>query len=127
MDTAISSWRMRLIFSLFLTFLTVSAALGQTDGTLQIQIKDPSGAVVKASGTLRNLDTKTDLPFDTNARGTFDFQNLPRGRYEIRVSKEGFSSQPVRVDVISSAPVSRTVTLSLRFRLMACGFPFGKA
>jgi outer membrane receptor protein involved in Fe transport len=85
----------------------------QANGDILLQVKDPSGAVTQASGTLRNLDTGAERAFETNAQGVFDFANLPYGRYQIRVSKNGFTTQIVRVDVRSATPVSQTVTLAV--------------
>lgn len=56
-------------------------------GEIRIVVKDPSGAVVRVSGALRNLDTGTVRAFRTDARGTYDFSGLPSGRYSLRISK----------------------------------------
>ena len=85
----------------------------QENGDIRLEVRDPSGAVTKASGTLRNLDTGAERTFETNAQGVFDFANLPYSRYQIRISKNGFATQTVRVDVRSATPVSQTVTLAL--------------
>ena len=100
--------------STFLLPLMGAALLwAQPNGDIRIQVKDPSGVVAKASGSLQNLDTRTETPFETDAQGFFDFTNLPFGRYEIRISRAGFAPQTTRVTVSSAAPISQTVTLSL--------------
>ncbi len=85
----------------------------QADGSIRLQVKDPSGAVTKASGSLRNLDTKTDTPFETDAQGAFVFSGLPHNRFEIRVQKEGFAAKTVQANVSSAASLDETVTLAL--------------
>jgi outer membrane receptor protein involved in Fe transport len=85
----------------------------QGNGEIRLQVRDQSGAVMKASGTLQNLDTKTERPFETDAQGAFDFSTLLYARYEIRVSKNGFATQTARVDLHSATPVEKVITLSL--------------
>jgi len=92
---------------------TASSLWGQANGDIRLEVKDPSGAVTRASGTLRNLDTGAERTFETDAQGVFDFVNLPYGQYQIRISKNGFVTQIVHVDVRSAAPVSQPVTLAL--------------
>src|ERR1700722_6832866 len=99
---------------IFLTLIVASLLRAQENGAIRLGVKDPSGAAVEASGTLRNLDNGTEQPFRTNAQGSFDFSNLRYGRYRIRVVKDGFSAQTVQVQVRSAAPVEQTVTLTLR-------------
>jgi outer membrane receptor protein involved in Fe transport len=97
-------------------FVTVWPSLyaAQSGGDIRLQVNDSSGAFVKASGVFRNLDAKTQKPFDTDAQGAAAFSDLAFGRYEIQVSSYRFETQTVRVDVRSATPVAQTVTLPLR-------------
>jgi outer membrane receptor protein involved in Fe transport len=102
------------------TLLCATAALlcpillrGQTAaGQIRLEVKDASGAAMEASGKLESLASKTDLSFQTDAQGTYTFSNLSPGRYRLDVSKVGFATQSVLID-LQSGPVSRTVTLPL--------------
>lgn len=85
----------------------------QPAGEVRIQVKDPSGAVVETLGTLRNLSSGVDTNFQTDARGVHDFANLPYGRYRIQISKSGFLTQSIEIEVRGGTPVSRTITLAL--------------
>jgi outer membrane receptor protein involved in Fe transport len=85
----------------------------QPTGEIRLQVKDPSGAVVTASGTLRSQGSGVNQTFQTNAQGVYDFASLPYGRYRLEVSKDGFATQSAQIDVQSGTPVSRTVTLAL--------------
>ena len=76
-------------------------------------VKDPSGAAMEASGRLRNLAGGADQTFTTDAQGVYDFPSLPFGRYRLGVSKSGFATQSIPIDVQSGAPVVRTVTMPL--------------
>jgi outer membrane receptor protein involved in Fe transport len=83
-------------------------------GEIRVQIKDPSGSVMRASGKLENLASGKVSDVQTNAQGTFVFENLPDGRYRLLISKAGFATQSVLLDVHSGTPVSRVITMALQ-------------
>jgi outer membrane receptor protein involved in Fe transport len=113
-ESRVRPGRRRTSLLLFCALVSSAAALwAQGNGDIRLVVKDPTGAAAKASGTLLNLDTKDRRTFDTDALGVFEFSNLPYNRYQISVSKSGFATQTVRVDVRSEKPISQTVTLSL--------------
>jgi outer membrane receptor protein involved in Fe transport len=80
-------------------------------GEIRLAVKDPSGAAMQASVHLAG--SGGDRRFQTDAQGTYTFSNLPNGRYRLEVSKDGFTTQSMPIDVQSGTPVSRTVTLAL--------------
>jgi outer membrane receptor protein involved in Fe transport len=82
-------------------------------GEIRLEVKDPSGAAVEASGKLESLAPGVQRNFQTDAQGTSTLGNLPYGRYRLTVSRAGFSTQSVVIDLRSGTPVSRTVTLAL--------------
>jgi len=82
-------------------------------GEIRIQVKDASGLPMEASGKLESLASKTDLSFQTDPQGAYTFSNLASGRYRLDVSKAGFATQSVLIDVQSGTPVSRTVMMAL--------------
>ena len=96
-------------------FLCVTALLcGQAQpGEIRIQVQDSSGLAMEASGKLESLASKTDLSFQTDRQGAYTFPNLPSGRYRLEVSKTGFATQSVLIDVEPGTPVSRTVMMAL--------------
>ena len=83
------------------------------DGQIRVQVKDPSGASMQASGKLESLAPGVQRTFETDALGTYTISNLPHGRYRLEVSKTGFATQSVVIDVQSATPVSRTLTMAL--------------
>jgi outer membrane receptor protein involved in Fe transport len=114
MESRVYAARRRRGLLVFHALLSSASILwAQGNGDIRLVVKDPTGAVTTASGRLLNLDTKDQRTFDTDALGVFEFSNLPYNRYQISVSKSGFATQTVRVDVRSEKPVSQTVTLSL--------------
>ncbi len=82
-------------------------------GEIRLQVKDPSGAAVAASGTLRGQGGGSTQTFATDSQGVYDFARVPYGRYRLEVSKDGFATQSSLIEVQSVTPVSRTVTLVL--------------
>ncbi len=69
---------------------------------------------MRASGKLENLASGKVSDVQTNAQGTFVFENLPDGRYRLLISKAGFATQSVLLDVHSGTPVSRVITMALQ-------------
>jgi outer membrane receptor protein involved in Fe transport len=96
-------------FFLACTLLRAQPAAGE----IQLAVKDPSGAAVEAAGRLRNLGTGAEQTFQTDARGAYDFRNLPVGKYRIQISKGGFAALSIEIEISAGAPISRTVTLAL--------------
>src|SRR5262249_42389816 len=82
-------------------------------GEIRLDVKDPTGAVMQASGMLQNVQTGSSRSFQTDANGSFTFGNLTYGRYRVEVAGQGFATQSLLVDVQSSSPVSRTITMVL--------------
>jgi outer membrane receptor protein involved in Fe transport len=82
-------------------------------GEIRLEIKDPSGAAVSASGTLVNQAGGAAQTFQTDALGAYRFAGLPYGRYRLVIDKAGFASQSVAIDVRSATPVLRTVTMAV--------------
>ena len=116
MDLKIKALVRRTVSTVYLAFLGASFAGAQTNGDIRLQVRDLSGTAVRASGTLRNLDAKTETHFETDAQGAYEFANLPFNRYEIQVTKEGFATGTARVDVRSATPLSQTLTLEISTR-----------
>src|SRR5215469_16347572 len=82
-------------------------------GEIRVEVKDPSGAAMQASGRLENLQTGASRSFQTDANGKFTIEDLSVGRYQLEMSSQGFAAQTVLVDVESDNPVSRTITMAL--------------
>jgi outer membrane receptor protein involved in Fe transport len=100
--------------SLAAALLLASALIGQIpQGEIWIQVKDPSGAPMEASGKLESLAPGVQRVFQTDAHGACTLSALPFGRYRLEVSKAGFITQSVLIDMRSGTPIYRTVTLSL--------------
>jgi Carboxypeptidase regulatory-like domain len=78
--------------------------------TVRGTVKDPSGGLVSgATVTLTSLETNAERSMRTTSSGTFAFEFLPVGDYEVRVEALGFRKlvvRPVRaaVDNVTDVP-----------------------
>ena len=84
---------------------------GTTVGQLHIEVKDPSGRAMQASGSLAGIGPAQ--AFQTDAQGDYMFSNLAPGRYRLELSKIGFATELAFVDIVPGAPVSQSITLEL--------------
>lgn len=82
-------------------------------GEIRVQVKDPSGAPMEASGKLESPTTGVQRSFQTDAQGVYVLGNLPYGRYRLEISKAGFVTRSVSIDLESARPVSHTISLAL--------------
>jgi outer membrane receptor protein involved in Fe transport len=80
---------------------------------LRIEVKDPSGHGMKASGHLRNLSAGSDLSFETDREGGRTFPGLAPGRYRIRVSKSGFATQSLTLELKNAAVATHVFSMAL--------------
>ncbi|HEX4231288.1 MAG TPA: TonB-dependent receptor [Bryobacteraceae bacterium] len=76
-------------------------------------MQDPSGARMEVSGKLENLAGGVARDFRTDPQGTVTFRNLPFGRYQFQVSKSGFTTQSITIDLQTATAITRVVTMQI--------------
>jgi hypothetical protein len=87
-----------------------------TTGRISGAATDPNGAVVpNAAVKVTNLDTNASLQTKTSEDGSFAFQLLPPGRYQVEVAAQGFQSYQ------AEALVNITQTTTVNVRLSVTG------
>jgi len=80
-----------MLLSLMLSPYSAFVLQADTGGSISGTVTDQSGAVVPdTTVTALNLDTTVQQTTKTNANGFFTLTNLPVGRYEIELVREGF-------------------------------------
>src|SRR5712671_6803297 len=80
-----------LLFSLMLSPFSAFVATADTGGSISGTVTDQTGAVVPdTTVTALNLDTTVQQTTKTNSNGSYTLTNLPVGRYEIEIIREGF-------------------------------------
>src|SRR5215472_7321675 len=85
-----------------LAILFVSSRAFAQTGTIEGTVSDKTGAVVQAAEiTVTNLETKATRAVSSGGTGSYSMPNLPVGRYEIVVKKEGFRSFKVAEAVLT--------------------------
>jgi outer membrane receptor protein involved in Fe transport len=83
------------------------------DGQIQVEVQDPSGAPMPASGRLKSVASGADRPFQTDAQGKYTFEGIPDGNYRLEVTRDGFVTQTLTVSLQPGKPVLRTVKMAL--------------
>ncbi len=99
--------RRPVVLILFLSATTGFIHGQQPTGELRLAVEDASGAGTQAAGTL------DDQAFQTDAQGQYDFKNLASGRHRLKVSRAGFATQVIAVEVGAGGTVNETVKLEL--------------
>ena len=80
-----------LLFSLMLSPYSAFVATADTGGSISGTVTDQTGGVVPdTTVTALNLDTTVQQTTKTNSNGAYTLTNLPVGRYEIEIIREGF-------------------------------------
>lgn len=102
------------LLSLAALLLAARALCAQApSGEIRLQVNDPTGAPMQASGMIENAPSNVQANFQTDAQGFALLPNLPFGRYRVDVSSPGFVTQSVQIEVRSTAAVTRIITMPL--------------
>jgi outer membrane receptor protein involved in Fe transport len=96
-------------------FVCASTLLhGQSQpGEIRVEVKDSSVAVMQASGKIENTATGVVRSFQTDAQGQYKIEGLAAGAYRMEISRSGFASQTMSIDLAPGASVSQPVTLAV--------------
>ncbi len=94
------------------SLLSAAAAFAQlSSATLNGVVRDSTGAVIaKASVILANVDTGIERPGNSNESGNYVFVDITPGRYTLKVTAQGFSTQQVSAFVLA---VNQTATIDV--------------
>lgn len=82
-------------------------------GELRLQVLDPTGAGVQATGELVSYETQVRRHFTTSPEGTQILSALPFARYHLTIQRSGFQPASALIDIRSELPVSYTANLGL--------------
>ena len=80
-------------------------------GEIRIEVKDSSGAAMEASGKIDNTATGVVRSFQTDSQGLYTIRRFGPGPYRLEISRNGFASEAISVDVASGASLSQTITM----------------
>ena len=97
-------------------FATVAIAQTQiTTGTIQGTVLDPNGGALPGVAVqIKNLDTNATRDFTTDEEGRFVALQLPSGRYNVTVTKQGFATIVVES---ANLTVGQTIPLTINMKI----------
>jgi Carboxypeptidase regulatory-like domain len=99
--------------SVFIALLLIIApCLGQTSASLEVVVKDPTGALINKAQVQLLRSGKSQSLNSTNQRGEVRFNKLTADRYQVRVEAAGFKAQDVELD-LTAGQHRKEVTLEI--------------
>jgi hypothetical protein len=102
------------VVMLFVACSAAPPAHGQSSGTLEGTVNDPSGAVIAgATVAIQNPISKYVRSTISDSNGRFHFANVPFNPYHVSVIADGFSEFTADVEIRSQVGVSLNVALTL--------------
>src|SRR3989440_10973159 len=114
---SITKFTLRLVLLLAVAVIASAPALAQalgSAGTVTGVITDPNGAVVpSASVTISNPITGYTRTVNTEADGTFRFNDVPPNNYHLSISATGFGAAQQDLAVRQSVPISLKIPLTV--------------
>jgi hypothetical protein len=90
------------------------AAAQRDRGELQIEVRDPQGAALRASGEIISEGNQVRLSFETGDDGRYAAQDLAFGVYHVSVLRSGFVPAAQLVEIRSIVPQHVSLTLGLK-------------
>jgi hypothetical protein len=94
--------------------LALPAAAQRDRGELQVEVHDPQGATLGASGELVSEGNQFHLNFTIGDDGRYAAQDLAFGVYRVSVSHSGFVAVVQLVEIRSMVPQHLSLTLGLK-------------
>lgn len=118
---------MPLIFRRFALSLLFALLSGQTlilaqstgsiiappTGEIRIRVKDSSGHPLQARGTLVGPTSTHRRSVEIAPDGSLHLSDLAFGRYQLLLTRTGFTDQTMEISVQSAKPIDRTVTMTI--------------
>lgn len=103
------------VFCVLIVLADVASAHPGQDqrGEIRLEVKDPSGKALEATGKLEHLSTGATRSFRTDPQGRYTFSDLLFGRYQLEVARSGFVAETKLIEVQSTAPVAAIISMGL--------------
>jgi Carboxypeptidase regulatory-like domain len=101
--------------AVLLILASLLPAMAQTNTTsLTGEIQDSTGAAITGSAViLTNPETGLTQAMESNNTGQFSFNQIPPGKYTVKVSAAGFSDQVQKVELLVATPARMVFKLSV--------------
>ena len=106
--------RSKFAIAVFLMLASFMTAMAQTNTTsLTGEIQDATGAAISGGAVvLTNPETGLMQATESGNEGQFSFNQIPPGKYTVKVSAPGFSEQVQKVELLVATPVRINVKLA---------------
>jgi hypothetical protein len=89
-------------------------AAAQVDrGVLQLRVTDATGLPLRTTGTITSEAPQFFRSFETDSVGSFVLENLPFGRYQLRLESDGFAPYSTIVEIRTAVPRTFRIELSV--------------
>jgi hypothetical protein len=92
--------------------LMIAPCLGQTSASLEVVVKDPTGALINKAQVQLIRNGKSQSLNSTNQRGEVRVNKVAAGRYQLHVEAAGFKAQDVDLDLTTGSH-RKEVTLEI--------------
>jgi outer membrane cobalamin receptor len=97
-----------------LAVLSPAPARAQVDrGVLHLRVMDATGLPLRSAGTITSEAPQFFRAFETDSVGTFVLENLPFGRYRLRLESDGFAPYSTIVEIRTAVPRTLRIELSV--------------
>src|SRR5690242_12465947 len=94
-------------------FLVVGPCVAQSSASLEVVVKDPTGALINKAQVQLIRNGKSQSLSSTNQRGEARFNKVPAGHYQLHIEAAGFKALDVDDLDLSTGPQRREVTLEI--------------
>ena len=102
------------VLAFFSTVMLLAQPALTGPGTIRLEVRDPSGAAIQqVNAQLRGARGGLGRTVRSDDKGVIEFTSLPLGRYHVEISKNGFASQSIDVEVGTEHTLTRTITLAI--------------
>jgi hypothetical protein len=109
------SWQLRRLGICVWLIASASLLQGQSgQGELRLQVRDPNGHPMAASGTLSSDMNRIERAIDVSSTGSLSLKDLPFGLYRLALRAQGFADYTEMVEVHSALPVIRVAVLKVQ-------------
>src|SRR5215813_9486122 len=104
---------MRVLPGIVVLILSVFTCLAQTNASLEVVVRDPSGALVNKAQVQLLSNGKPQSSTQTNQRGEARFNKVAPGRYQVHIEAAGFKAQDSEDLDLSTGPNRKEISLEI--------------
>jgi hypothetical protein len=104
---------MRVLPLLFILALSVLTDFVQSNASLEVVVRDPSGALINKAQVQLIRNGKLHSSAQTNQRGEARFGKVPPGQYQLRIEAVGFKAQTLETLDLSAGANRKEVALEI--------------